>query len=234
VTGVAKGDDERVSEQLSSELAPVPPARPLLRGVLHAGAFVAAVASGVLLVVYSRASRVLPAAVFAGSAVVMLGTSSLYHRVTWSPRARLWMRRADHVGVFLLIAGTYTPVALISLTGAWRATVLTVVWAGAAAAAISKCCWVAAPKWLSALVGVALGWVGVAAMPEIADREGVAPVILLAAGGLAYTAGAVVYAVQRPDPLPRVFGYHELFHALTIVALACQYVAIAFFVVRVA
>ena len=218
-------------------LATDPPSsieRPLLRGVLHGVAFAAALAVGVLLVVFSRQSRVLPATVFAASAALMLGTSTLYHRVTWSPNARLWMRRADHAGIFLLIAGTYTPVALISLSGAWRPTVLAVVWSGALAAAISKFCWVAAPKWLSASVGLALGWIGVIVLPQFAHREGITPVILLAAGGLAYTAGAVVYAMKRPDPLPQVFGYHELFHALTIVALACQYVAVAFFVVRVA
>ena len=207
---------------------------PLLRGALHGVAFAAALAAGVLLVVFSRESRVLPATVFAVSAAVMLGTSTLYHRVTWSPKARLRMRRADHAGIFLLIAGTYTPVALISLSGAWRTTVLAVVWSCSLAAAICKLCWVAAPKWFSALVGLALGWVGVIVLPRFAHHEGIAPVILLAAGGLAYTAGAVVYAIRRPDPSPRIFGYHEVFHALTIVALACQYVAIAFFVVRVA
>jgi hemolysin III len=213
---------------------PVAVERPLLRGALHGVAFAAALAVGALLVIFSRESRVLPATVFAASAAVMLGTSTLYHRVTWSPNARLWMRRADHAGIFLLIAGTYTPIALISLSGAWSTTVLALVWAGAAAAAISKFCWVAAPGWVSAGLGLALGWVGVLVLPQFAHREGIAPVILLAAGGLAYTAGAVVYAMKRPDPVPRVFGYHELFHALTIVALACQYVAVAFFVVRVA
>ena len=213
---------------------PVAVERPLLRGALHGVAFAAALAVGALLVIFSRESRVLPATVFAASAAVMLGTSTLYHRVTWSPNARLWMRRADHAGIFLLIAGTYTPIALISLSGAWSTTVLALVWAGAAAAAISKFCWVAAPGWVSAGLGLALGWVGVLVLPQFAHREGIAPVILLAAGGLAYTAGAVVYAMKRPDPLPRIFGYHELFHALTIVALACQYVAVAFFVVRVA
>jgi hemolysin III len=208
--------------------------RPLLRGALHGIAFAAALGVGVLLVVFARESRVLPATVFAASAALMLGTSTLYHRITWGPSARLWMRRADHAGIFLLIAGTYTPVALISLSGAWRTTVLAVVWSSSLAAAISKFCWVAAPKWLSASVGLALGWIGVIILPQFAHREGIAPVILLAAGGLAYTAGAVVYAMKRPDPLPRIFGYHELFHALTIVALACQYVAVAFFVVRVA
>jgi hemolysin III len=212
---------------------PVAVERPLLRGALHGVAFAAALAVGALLVIFSRESRVLPATVFAASAAVMLGTSTLYHRVTWSPNARLWMRRADHAGIFLLIAGTYTPIALISLSGAWSTTVLALVWAGAAAAALSKFCWVAAPGWVSAGLGLALGWVGVLVLPQFAHREGIAPVILLAAGGLAYTAGAVVYAMKRPDPLPRIFGYHELFHALTIVALACQYVAVAFFVVRV-
>jgi hemolysin III len=208
--------------------------RPLLRGALHGVAFAAALGVGVLLVIFSRESRVLPASVFAASAALMLGTSALYHRVTWRPGARLWMRRADHAGIFLLIAGTYTPVALISLRGAWGITVLAVVWSGAIAASIAKFCWIGAPKWVSALLGLALGWVGVIVLPRFAHDEGIAPVILLAAGGLAYTAGALVYALKRPDPSPRVFGYHELFHALTIVALACQYVAVAFFVVRVA
>jgi hemolysin III len=219
--------------QLAAE-PPVALERPLLRGALHGLAFAASLGVGVLLVVFSRESRVLPATVFACSAALMLGTSTLYHRVTWRPRARLWMRRADHAGIFLLIAGTYTPVALISLRGAWGIAVLVVVWSGAIAATISKFCWVGAPKWLSALLGLALGWVGVIVLPRFAHDEGIAPVILLAAGGLAYTAGALVYALKRPDPFPRVFGYHELFHALTIVALACQYVAVAFFVVRVA
>jgi hemolysin III len=208
--------------------------RPLLRGALHGVAFAAAIAVGVLLVVFSRESRVLPAIVFAASAALMLGTSTLYHRITWNSKARLWMRRADHAAIFVLIAGTYTPVALISLDGAWRTSILAVVWSVAIAAAISRFCWVGAPRWSTALVGVALGWVGVIVLPQFAQREGIVPVVLLAAGGLAYTAGAAVSATKRPDPFPRVFGYHEVFHALTIVALACQYVAVAFFVVRVA
>ena len=163
----------------------------------------------------------------------MLGTSALYHRVTWDSRRRLWMRRADHAAIFVLIAGTYTPVALISLHGAWHTTVLAVVWSGALIAAVAKICWVGAPKWLSVVVGITLGWVGVATLPQLAHNAGLGAVCLLVAGGVAYTGGAVVYAFRRPDPLPRVFGYHELFHALTIVALACQYVAVGVFVVGV-
>jgi hemolysin III len=213
---------------------PVAVGPPSLRGALHGVTFAVALAVGVLLVVFAPESRVLPAAVFAASAALMLGTSTLYHRIIWSPGARRWMRRAGHTGIFLLIAGTYTPVALISLSGAWRTTVLVVVWSGAVAAAISKFCWVAAPKWVSVALGLALGWIGVIVLPRFAHHDGVAPVILLAVGGLAATAGAIVYALKRPDPVPRVFGYHEVFHAFTIVALACLYVAIAFFVVRVA
>jgi hemolysin III len=204
-----------------------------MRGVLHAVAFVVSVAVGAVFVAYAPAGHTLGAAVFAATASVMLGTSALYHRVTWPPNGRLWMRRADHAALFLLIAGTCTPVALIGLSGAWRITVLAVVWGGAALAALTKFVWVGAPNWLSAAIGIALGWVAVVAFPQLAHREGLAPLLLLMFGGLAYTAGAVVYATRRPDPLPRVFGYHEVFHALTIVALSCQYVAIAVFIVRV-
>jgi hemolysin III len=209
----------------------VPP-RPTLRGALHSAAFAVSCIVGPMFVAAAPTPRVLAAAVFATSASVMLGTSTLYHRITWGQRARMWMRRADHAGIYILIAGTYTPVALISLHGAWRTSVLAIVWAGAATATLTKLYWVHSPKWLSA-VALSLGWVGVVTLPQLARSEGATAVALLVAGGLAYSAGAVVYARRTPDPLPRVFGYHELFHALTIVALACQYVAIAFFVVQV-
>ncbi|HEY1370251.1 MAG TPA: hemolysin III family protein [Gaiellaceae bacterium] len=207
--------------------------RPRLRGVLHQAGFVAACLVGTVFVAAVDGRRLVAAAAFAGSAAAMLGASALYHRVTWSPRARPWMRRADHAGIYLLIAGTYTPVGLLSLHGDLQRVVLAVVWSGAAAAILTKLCWVGAPKALSAVFGIALGWIGIAAMPQLAQTAGAAAVALLAAGGLAYTAGAIVYARRKPDPAPAVFGYHELFHALTLVALTCQYVAIAFFVVRI-
>jgi hemolysin III len=215
--------------------AAVPPkVKPRLRGVLHEVAFFVALVVGVLLVIFADGTRAsVAAAVFAGSVVAMLGASALYHRVTWSVRARPWMRRLDHAGIYLLIAGTYTPVGLLTLRGTLREVVLAVVWVGAAAAILMKFVWVGAPKWLSAVTGIVLGWAGVAAMPQVARRAGVAAVVLLGIGGLAYTVGAVVYARRRPDPVPAVFGYHELFHALTLVAVTCQYVAIAFFVVKV-
>jgi hemolysin III len=201
--------------------------------VLHEVAFWCSLAAGGLLVAGADGSRNRAgAAVFAVSVAICFGASALYHRVTWRPRARLWMRRVDHAGVYLLIAGTYTPVSLLALHGQWRPAVLAVVWTGSLAAIVLKFAWVGAPKSLAAAIGIALGWVAVVALPELVRNLHVTAVALLVAGGLAYTAGAIVYARGRPDPVPSVFGYHELFHALTIVGVACQYTAIAFFVVR--
>jgi hemolysin III len=207
--------------------------RPRLRGTLHQVGFIVSLAVGAAFVVSADGRAVAPSAVFAASASVMLGVSALYHRVTWSPRVRPWMRRADHAGIYLLIAGTYTPVGLLSMHGTLQRVVLAVVWGGAALAILTKLCWVRSPKWLSAVFGLTLGWVGVLALPQLERSAGAGAVAFLGAGGLAYSAGAIVYARRKPDLFPTVFGYHELFHALTLVALACQYVAIAFFVVRV-
>jgi hemolysin III len=209
------------------------PAKPLLRGVLHQAAFVISLVVGTLLIVGADGARQhTSASVFAGSVAACFGASALYHRVTWAPRPRLWMRRIDHAGIYLLIAGTYTPVCLLVLTGAWRYVVLAIVWAGAAAAIVLKFVWVAAPKWLAAVIGLALGWLGVGVLPHLVTRMNPAAIVLLLIGGIAYTAGAAIYARRRPNPAPAVFGYHELFHALTIVAVSCQYVALAFFVIR--
>lgn len=200
--------------------------------MLHQGALLISLAAAPFVVLAADDTRArAAAAVFAGSVAVCFGASALYHRVTWRPSMRRWMRRVDHAGVYLLIAGTYTPVSLLALEGAWRPAILTTVWIGALAAIVLKFAWVDAPKWLAAAIGIALGWVAVVALPQLIEQLEPAAVILLVAGGIAYTAGAVVYARQKPDPLPAVFGYHEVFHALTIVGVACQYVAIAFFIV---
>jgi hemolysin III len=217
----------------SSSTVPVA-GKPLLRGVLHQVAFLVSLVVGTLLIVGADGdSRHVAAAVFAGSVAACFGASALYHRVTWTPPRRRWMRRVDHAGIYLLIAGTYTPICLLVLDGAWRIVVLAIVYAGATAAVVLKFAWVDAPKWLAAVLGIALGWVGVVILPQLATRLDPAAVALLGVGGLAYTAGAIIYARRRPNPLPAVFGYHEVFHALTIAAVACQYVAIAFFVIRV-
>jgi hemolysin III len=172
------------------------------------------------------------AAVFAACVALALGVSALYHRVTWRPEVRRLMRRLDHAAIYLLIAGTYTPFGLLVLGGAWRATVLGIVWTGAGLAIVQQIVWADAPKWLAAALALALGWVGVVAFPQIVSKTGVGGTTLLAVGGLLYTVGAIVYARRRPDPRPSVFGYHEVFHALTILAVGSQYAAIAFYVLR--
>jgi hemolysin III len=207
--------------------------RPLLRGVFHQIAFSVSLVVGTLLIVGADGTRrQVAATVFAAAVAACFGASALYHRITWTPRLRLWMRRVDHAGVYFLIAGTYTPICLLVLTGAWRWTILAIIWAGAGAAALLKFVWVGAPKWLAAAIGITLGWAGVVALPQLVTRLDPAAFALLGAGGIVYTAGAIVYARRRPDPVPAVFGYHELFHVLTLVAVSCQYVAIAFFVIK--
>jgi hemolysin III len=201
--------------------------KPRLRGVLHEVALYASVPLGVALGLLAAGTRAqVSAAVFAGAVVAMFGASALYHRFTWSPRTRLWLRRLDHAGIFGLIAGTYTPFGLLVLQGVWQTVVLSIVWTGAGVAILTKLAWVAAPKWLSAMAGITLGWVAVAAFPEILSHAGVAAAVLIALGGVCYTAGGIIYARRKPDPLPHIFGYHELFHALVIAAVALQYAAV--------
>jgi hemolysin III len=216
-----------------SDLGGVEAQKPYLRGVLHQGAFIASIIVAPFLLGSADSSRSrVAAAVFAFSVTACFGVSALYHRVTWAPSVRRWMRRLDHAGVYLLIAGTYTPVSLLVLDRDWGRVILLVVWAGAVAAMLVKFMWVDAPKWVAAAIGLALGWVAVVALPQLVARLEFSAVTLLIAGGLLYSAGAIVYARRKPDPLPAIFGYHEFFHALTIAAAACQYVAIAFFVIR--
>jgi len=208
---------------------PTPPPRekPLLRGVSHQLAAFAALAAGIALAAAAGPGRGRFAAIVYGATLVALFTiSALYHRPTWGPRQRLLWRRLDHAAIFLLIAGTYTPFCLL-LGGTAGAVELAVVWGGAALGVIQSVVWPRAPKPLIAVVYVALGWVVVPVMPALSGALGVPTVALLLAGGLAYTAGAVVYALRRPDPFPRVFGYHEVFHALVVLAAALHFVVAA-------
>jgi hemolysin III len=178
-----------------------------------------------------RSEAALASAIVFGVAVTaMFAVSGFYHVITWTPRVRRRLARLDHATVYGLIAATYTPFGLLVLNGAWRVTILAIVWGGAATAILVKLFWVGAPKWLSASLALALGWTSVAALPEIARTIGVGGMLFVTAGGLLYTAGGIVYALRRPNPLPGVFGYHELFHALVIVAVGLQYAAIAFYV----
>jgi hemolysin III len=205
--------------------------KPRLRGLLHAAAFLAAVPLGVVLILQAETSLGRAAAVvFAASVVTMFGASGLYHSPPWPERPRRWLRRIDHAGVYGLIAGTYTAFGLLALKGNWRPVVLGIVWIGALAAIVFKFSWIDAPTWISSVIGVALGWVGVIVFPQLLGEIGLGASLLVLAGGLLYTAGAIVYAFRRPDPYPAVFGFHEVFHVLVIAAVACQYSAVAFFV----
>ena len=204
--------------------------RPRLRGVLHQWAFFISVVLGTLLVTFSPAGEARTATlVYALAVCGLFGVSALYHRVTWRPRARRWMRRLDHAMIFVLIAGTYTPFGILVLEGTLAVVVLAILWGGAVAGVLLKLAWADAPKWLMAVTYIALGWVVVIAMPQLGSRLGLGAVALIIGGGTAYTAGAVIYARQRPNPAPKVFGYHEIFHALVIVAAAAHFVAVAFF-----
>jgi hemolysin III len=204
--------------------------KPRLRGVFHEGGFYAAIALAVPLALSAEPGRGrVSAIVFSACLAGCFGASALYHRPTWQPVARSWLARLDHAGIYLLIAGTYTPIGLIIMSRAWAIPVLSVVYAGAAAAILLKLFWVRAPKVLSAILGLSLGWVGVVAYSQI-GKIGSAGIALILLGGLFYTVGAVVYARRRPDPFPSVLGYHELFHICTIAAAACHWTAIAFFV----
>jgi len=214
------------------DTAAPPPPKPRLRGVSHQWAFFVSLALGAALVLTAPGGRAtLAAAVYAASVAGLFGSSALYHRIDWaSVSARAWMRRLDHSMIFLLIAGTYTPFALLALEGTLATAILIAVWGGALAGIAFKLLWIGAPKWLVALTYVLLGWVAVAAFPQMLDSIGLAATSLVAAGGVLYTVGAGVYALRRPDPSPAVFGYHEIFHVLVIVAAALQYAAIAFWV----
>jgi hemolysin III len=206
--------------------------KPRLRGVFHQWAFFVSLAAGAVLVAFAPTGRAAAAgAVYAGALAAMFGASALYHRVAWRPSLRPWFRRLDHTMIFVLIAGTCTPVAVLSLEGVLPVIVLSVLWGGALAGVLLKLVWLGAPRWLGATVYLLLGWIGILLLPETVRAAGLAAALLFVAGGALYTAGAVIYMRKRPDPRPDVFGFHEVFHVLVIAAAAAHFVAIAAFVV---
>jgi hemolysin III len=203
-------------------------ARPRLRGVIHHYAFFASLLTGGLLIALAPAGRRFWAAlIYASSLSALLGVSALYHRITWSPVRRRWLARLDHSMIHVLIAGTYTPFGMLALSDTLAAFLLRIAWGGAAAGIVLHVLWHGAPKWLSACVYVAMGWVGIVALPSLVAQAGWTPVVLLVVGGLVYSLGALVYAMRRPDPIPTVFGYHEVFHSLVVVAATAHYAAVA-------
>jgi hemolysin III len=204
--------------------------KPRLRGWLHAYAAAISIASGVTLVAVAAAMRGGPAgattSIYAATVTLLFGTSALYHRLNWSPRARGVMKRLDHSMIFVFIAGTYTPIAALTLSRSAAVVVLTVVWTGAVFGVVLQSAWPAAPRWLSVPCYIGLGWVAVFVMPQLLHTAGVAAFVLIVVGGVAYTIGAVVYGLKRPNPWPGTFGFHEVFHFCTLVAALCHYVAI--------
>jgi hemolysin III len=202
--------------------------RPLLRGVTHAYAFWVALAAAVVLTALVPAGTPRVASVVYGLGLCgLFAASGTYHRWRWNPRWRPLLRRIDHSTIFIFIAASYTPVALLVMHGTLRWVILAAVWSGAIIGVVLSVAWITAPRVLSAACYLALGWTAVFAMPQMLDALDAAPLVLLAIGGLLYTLGAIVYATKRPNPWPSTFGFHEIFHVLVILAAAVQFIALA-------
>jgi hemolysin III len=204
------------------------PVKPRLRGTLHAVTFPFVIVAGLVLVVAAPTPLARTAcAIYTVTSALLFGTSGYYHRSRPSERLAEWLRRADHANIYLIIAGTYTPFALIALDGAASLAVMLVIWIGAAAGVIFRTLWMGAPRWLYTGLYIALGWVAVFFIPQFLDNVGVGAVVLIVAGGLFYSVGGVVYGMKRPNPSPTWFGFHEVFHSLTVAAWICQFSAVA-------
>lgn len=195
--------------------------KPRLRGVSHELAFFAALGAGTVLVALAPPRAAVAAAVYSLSLATMLGVSALYHRPTWAPGPRRWMRRLDHAAIFVLVAGTYTPFTL--LLPQHGQAMLALAWTGAALGIAQSLFWVGAPRPLVAALYLALGWAVVVFWPALHAALGAAGLAVLVLGGVLYSIGAIVYAARRPDPVPQVFGYHEIFHALVVLAAVCHF-----------
>ncbi|GAB2875944.1 PAQR family membrane homeostasis protein TrhA [Nocardioides pacificus] len=208
--------------------------KPKLRGWLHLGTVPATLAAGIVLIVLSPTTMTrIGSIVFIASAMILFTVSAIYHRGTWSPKTWAFLRRFDHSNIFILIAGSYTPFSLLLLEGQQRTTLLVVVWTGAILGVLFRVFWTGAPRWLYTPIYIALGWAAVFFIPAMADgartlgTAGVAALVMVIVGGLLYTFGGVVYGLKRPDPWPQWFGFHEIFHTLTILAFASHYIGVS-------
>lgn len=213
---------------------PVTAPKPLLRGWIHAASAPLSLAGGIVLIirVHTTAAAV-TSAIFTVTAITLFSVSAVYHLGHWPPRARAMLRRIDHADILLLIAGTYTPITVLVLHGTLQVTILAITWTAAALGFLFQARWTALPRWVSVPVYVGLGWIAVLVLPQLITGSGDTAFALIAAGGVIYTLGGIVYGLRRPDPWPRWFGYHEVFHACTAVAFACQYAAITVVACRV-
>jgi hemolysin III len=201
--------------------------KPRLRGVFHEYSFFISVVSGVVLVLASSADAArVASAVYSASLAGLFGVSALYHRVAWQPRARRWMRRLDHSMIYLLIAGTYTPMTLLVMSPQTGALALRLVWSAALAGIVLNLAWITAPRWVSVTIYGLLAWAGAGIVPELSARVAAPTVLLLVSGGVVYSLGALAYVTRRPNPAPATFGYHEVFHALTIAAAGLHFAAV--------
>jgi hemolysin III len=213
-------------------LKPVDIGKPRMRGWLHTYAFFVALVAGIVLcsIAASRPgwAPLVSCAIYSLTVCGLFGTSALYHRRVWSERGYQVMRRMDHCMIFVFIAGTYTPLCTMLLSTRQATIMLALVWGGALGGVALKLVWPHAPRWVSAPLYLALGWVAVAMLPDILHGGGVTALVLLIVGGAIYSVGAVFYALRRPNPWPTVFGHHEFFHACTLVAALCHHVAIYF------
>ncbi|MEV7530637.1 PAQR family membrane homeostasis protein TrhA [Streptomyces hydrogenans] len=225
--GGATEDSHPVADLVERAADLVEPIKPRLRGWLHAGMVPASLAAGIVLICLADTPQAVRACtVYAVTAWLLFGTSAVYHLGTWGPLGEAVLRRLDHANIFLIIAGTCTPLAVLLLPRDQWTFLLWIVWAGAAAGIAFRVLWVGAPRWLYTPCYLALGWAPVRYLPDFLETGGVAVVSLIVTGGLLYSAGAVVYALQRPNPSPRWFGFHEVFHALTVAAFTAHYIAI--------
>jgi hemolysin III len=214
-----------VSESVHAALEEI---KPRLRGWLHAVTSPLTVAAGIVLIVLSPTAMTrIGSTIFTVTAALLFTVSAVYHRGTWSPRTWTVLRRIDHANIFLLIAGSYTPFTLLMLEGTDRVVLLSIAWGGAIAGVLFRVLWSGAPRWLYVPIYVALGWAAVFYIGDFAAAGSLAVVVLIATGGVLYTLGGVVYGLQRPDPWPSWFGFHEVFHALTILAFITHYVGIS-------
>lgn len=203
-------------------------AKPRLRGWLHAGMFPAVLVSGVFLTALADSTRGrIACAVYVLSACLLFGISALYHRGNWSPRAAGMLRRLDHANIFLIIAGTYTPLTMLLVPGSRGQVLLWAVWVAAAAGIAFRVFWIGAPRWLYLPCYIAMGWAAVFFLPDFLRKGGIAVLVLVIVGGLLYSAGGVIYGIKRPNPSPRWFGFHEVFHSLTLAAFITHYVGIS-------
>ncbi|MCM6760996.1 hemolysin III family protein [Rathayibacter sp. ZW T2_19] len=203
----------------------VPESRPTWRGWIHAGLFPLAIVAGVVLVsVADGAAAKWAAVVFATSSLLLFGNSALYHRFDWRPRTKMILKRIDHANIFLLIAGTYTPLAVLALPPEQGTLLLVLVWSGALLGIGFRVFWISAPRWLYVPLYLLLGWAAVMYLGPLLEASATMMVLVIV-GGLCYTVGAVVYGIKRPNPVPGVFGFHEIFHALTAVAFLCHWTA---------